>query len=586
MLKFKNIDSESQHRHPLTLGSVDSWPTSCRLSISAKLVVLCMLLCTWGVLLSAQREGGEMRYGELHRAQSTYDPIHRSTPPARRLGMIVFNSLVSFDENNLPIPQLTSLTTKQLLELNPVNQVAYRFPLRDDVIWHDGTPFSGYDILFTYLAMRNSSSVAHQVEFIADVNVINDNEIEFLLVERTLNALGQLAFHIVPHHPFVPDRADVHLDNPNCQIPKIADFVIRPVGTGPYHFDPKMRGVGNEAHLMVTESYFGLQSDSRNRAFIDRIVMRKIPDERALAGAVGFSAIDLAVELPPHLLQTCVEQAKSSGRELWDERYQSLSYYFFALNHQHPFLGGNQNRNVRQAIHYATNRQNWLENLEGGSGILVSGPFPHDSPYADSRTKPYPYDLSKAKSLLQEAGFNDTDQDGIVEKEVEGVLKPFVLTLKQAPASHKNAQICQAFVNDLRQVGISVKTVAIPSEEEWVQQVLGEHQFDVVLHGWSFGINANLFPFFHSTQSVPGGLNFISYSNFAVDIALEIISAELDPTALQKISKDVHRMLHRECPYIFLWTPIRIAVGDIKIRNHIIHPDGFFNYVADWWIDQ
>ena len=101
--------------------------------------------------------------------------------------------------------------------------------------------------------------------------------------------------------------------------------------------------MGNEAHLMATENYFGLQSDGRNRAFIDRIVMRKITDERALAGAVGFSAIDLAVELPPHLLQTCIEQAKSSGRELWDERYQSLSYYFFALNHQHPFLGGSKN---------------------------------------------------------------------------------------------------------------------------------------------------------------------------------------------------------------------------------------------------
>ena len=344
--------------------------------------------------------------------------------------------------------------------------------------------------------------------------------------------------------------------------------------------------MGNEAHLMATENYFGLQSDGRNRAFIDRIVMRKITDERALAGAVGFSAIDLAVELPPPLLQTCIEQAKSSGRELWDERYQSLSYLFFALNHQHPFLGGSENRDVRQAIHYATNRQSWMENLEGGSGIPISGPFPHDSPYADSRTKPYPYDLSKAKSLLLQAGFKDEDQDGILDKEVGGILKPFVLTLQQAPASYKNAQICEAFINDLRQVGINVETVAIPSEEEWVQQVFEEHNFDVVLHGWSFGINANLYPFFHSTQSVPGGRNFISYSNFAVDTALEIVAAELDPTALQKISKDLHRMLHRECPYIFLWTPIRIAVGDTKIRNHIIHPDGFFDYVADWWIDQ
>ena len=537
-------------------------------------------LCFCGAV-SAQREGGELRYGEMLRRQSKYDPIHRSTPLAHRIGVMVFNGLLTFDKDNHPIPQLTSLTKEELRKYLPKHGVIYQFPLRRDIQWHDEKPFTAYDVLFTYLAMKNSPTTRDRVDFIAEAKVLDDYTIEFALQTYLPNALGRLAFHIIPHHPFVPDAADVREDNPDCKVPEQHDFVGKPIGTGPYRFDPKAAlGSGNDLHLLVNESY-PILSEGRKRSYIDRVTMRLFSDEHTLANAVAFGSVDLAVGIHSTLVQLNIRNAQAAGRNLWIEPYQSLSYYFFALNQNAPFLGGEENQLVRQALCYATNRQEWMQATENGAGILISGPLPLGSPFADPSVQPYKYDIKKAKALLQKAGFVDTDGDGIVEK----YGKPFRLTLKPVVGQQKEAIICQAFINNLRQVGIEVKSQVVATEEEWRRQIHYDHDFDVVLASCNFMRGAELYPLFHSTQAFPGGKNFISYGNSSVDITLTRLRTEPSPAAYQHLSREVYEMLHQACPYIFLWTPIRIAVGDAKIRNVQIHPDGFFDSITEWWIE-
>lgn len=544
------------------------------------LTVLAFLLLSISWTISAQQEGGRIRYGEMRKRQSKYDPIHRTTKLARRVDVMVFNGLLTFDKDNRPVPRLIDLTKEELLNYEPQNMIIYEFPLRHDVKWHDGTPFTAYDVLFTYLAMKRNPTTRDRVDFIAELNVHGRYTIEFRLKDPILNALGRLAFPIVPHHPFVPEQENVQADNPNCRIPELHEFVAVPIGTGPYKFDPKIQH-SNEVRLLVNKNY-PLLSDGRIRSYIDEIEMRPFPDAHALAQAVSFGGIDLAVEVPNNLVGTTIKDAESAGKQLLKERYQSLSYYFFALNQEHPFLGGEENQPVRQALNYATNREQWLDAIESGAGILISGPFPHDSPYADSSVQPYEYDPKKAKSLLNDAGFTDTDGDGIREKNGQ----PFRLTLKQIAGKQKESQICRALINDLRKVGIQVESETIASEEEWEQQVYYNHEFDIVLDTWAFSLGAGLYPLFHSTQSKPGMKNYISYNNAPIDITLQLFREEMDPSALQNLGRDLHRMLHQECPYIFLWTPLRTAVWDSKIRNVQIHPDAFFNYVTEWWIEN
>jgi peptide/nickel transport system substrate-binding protein len=544
------------------------------LHVSIFSILFLILFC--GGTVSAQQIGGDLRYGELTSQMSKYDPIHGTTSLAYRIGVMVFNGLLSFDLDNEPVPQLTSMTQEELQTYQPINAIIYEFPLRRDIQWHDGTPFSAYDVLFTYYAMKNSPQTKEQVDFIADARVQNEYLIEFTLAAPILNALGRLAFPIIPHHPFVPNRDEIRSDNPDCKVPEFSDFVVKPIGTGPYHFDLK----GNEVHLFVNENY-PLLRDGRTRSYIDKIIMRPFPNEVALAGAMSFSGVDLAVEIPSTLVESTIQQAEGAGRQLWKERYQSLSYYFFALNHNHPFLGGEENQPVRQAIHYATNRQQWLEAIENSSGVLVSGPFPHDSPFVDASVQPYEYNVEKAMSLLADAGFSDTDGDGILDKGGE----PFKLTLKLVAGSLKDDQIAQAFIADLYDIGIMVGKQTITTREEWTQQVMFDHNFDLVLDYWSFSAGAGLYPLFYSTQSFPGGKNYISYNSFVVDNTLDIFREELDPAVQQTLGRELHRVLHQDCPYIFLWTPFRTAVGDMKIRNVQIHPDGFFDYITEWWLE-
>ena len=538
------------------------------------LILLTLFFCS---PVNAQGKGRELHYGEVLEHESTYDPIYRSTELAYRIGMMVFNGLLTFDRENNPIPQLTSLTKDELRAYTPKNSVIYHFPLRHDVQWQDGKRFSAYDVLFTYLAMKNSSTTKDQVNFIAEAKVLDEYMIQFTLKAPVRNALGRLVFHIIPHHPFVPNRQDINPYNPDCKVPRQHEFVIKPIGTGPYRFDSTRE---REVHLLVNENY-PMLPDGRTRSYIDKIIMQPFTEARLLSLALVFGGIDLALEIPSTRVNEITHAASNEGRNLWTQWYQSLTYYFFALNHDHPFLGGNENQTVRQAIHYATNRKQWVEEFGNGAGVLVSGPFPIDSPFADVTVQPYEYNVEKAKDLLRDAGFADTNGDGILEKGG----KSFQIILKQVAGSLENDRICNAFANALREIGIKVKIQTIADREEWVQQVYYHHDFDVILDGWSFSTATGLYPLFHSSQSFPGGKNYIRYSNAAVDSTLELFQKELEPTALMHLGREMHRMLHEDCPYIFLWTPLRVTVGDAKIKNVQIHPDGFFNYITEWWIE-
>lgn len=521
------------------------------------------------------RAGGGMKYGELTRSQSqTYDPITRSTSLALRLCELTFDGLLSFDQGNEPIWKLAEGEPQES------NNMEYIFTLRQDVKWHDNEPVTAYDVLFTYYAMKNSADCQEQVDFVASVRVENEYTVKFILKAPILNALGKLSFKIIPYHCFgINDPREITEDNPACRVTTQSEFTAKPIGSGPYKFS---RVSTSQVDLVAAEPYNCLDRSPR-RAYLDHITMRTFNDENTQTSAFLWQGIELIVQLNPNDWQKIYAAARDAKRIIWKADYKSLSYYFFAINQNHPFLGGDENIDVRKALNYATNRELWLDNIEKGSGLLIGGPFPHDSPHRNPKVKPYPYDPQTAKMLLRQSGFVDEDNDGILEKDG----KDFILTLRQVAGNQTFSKICEAFCNDLKKVGIKVTTTdAVDMREEvFNQKVRYEHDFDVAFYDWKYSVAAGIYELFHSSQSFPGGKNFISYSNSGIDVNLDRTKKELNPTRLKNLNQMLDEMLHDECPYVWLWTPTRIAVGDGSIRNHDINSSFFFTYITDWWIE-
>lgn len=538
-------------------------------------VAFLLLLSAVASRSHAQEPGGGFSYGEERTGQTTFDPIHRSARLADRAGYMLYSSLVAFDKDGEPIPQLLDMTVDELRNYEPLNGVTFEFPVRQDIRWHDGQPFTAYDVLFTFLAMRNSTRVRDQVDFIATMRVDSPTHVRIVLVAPILSALGRLAFPIIPHHPFVANPNQVTPENPECEVPRGHDYLLQPVGTGPFRLAEQDTMNPNERRFVANDPY-PLLPAPRTRPYVDWIRLRMYPNEATLANDLGFGGINLAVALPRSL----VEQVKAaSPLPVSEERYPSTSYYYLSFNNRHPFLS---RREVRQAINYGTNRAQWLALVEGGSGggIPVSGPFPHDSPYNNPKVAAYAYDKDKARSLLAKEGLEDTNGDGVLDK--NGT--PFTLTVVPRD-TERQSRICQSFAADMRELGIEVNIEPALSKDAWAQRVWYEHRFDVALGGWSFGLGGDLYALFHSTQSYPGGKNFGRYENFFVDSMLEQAREETDPTTYRSIMQMLHEELSKEAPYVFLWTPVRTAVWDSRIRGVRIHPSGFLNYVPDWWVD-
>lgn len=451
----------------------------------------------------------------------------------------------------------------------------YTFTLRE-AYWHDGTRVTPDDVIFTVAAMKSSPIRKADVDFIHETRKVGDAKVKFILKEPVRNPLGCMAFKIIPKH--IAREVPITIDNPIAR---------NPIGSGPYKFREK--GTNGAILLVKNERYF----DTESLPQIDEIEMIPFSTEEDLFDGFLRGYIDIIVSLPPKYVYI----VQDYSRIISVTPYRSLSYQYFALNMLPErdtigtrFLRGDANREagikVRQALNYGTNRQGWLDSIIYDCGELTSGPFLPGSTCYNNDVPVYEYNMEKANRLLDEAGFSDRDENGF-RKDKDG--ETIVLTLIEKHRAEVYRDICLAFEYDMQKLGIKVKTEYVDSEE-WYKRVYYDHNFDVTINLYQLSNPScsfcNIYHLFLSSQNYPGGNNYVSYSNEHIDLLLEKAHRTLDPEQFLYISRYLHELISKECPYIFLWTPIQYAARKVKIKGFRIHPFAFFTFITEWYVED
>lgn len=484
---------------------------------------------------------------------STLVPILASDSSSQDICGLVFNGLVRYDKDlNLEGELAESWDIEE-------GGLVIIFHLRRNVRWHDGQPFTARDVEFTYRKLIDpnvKTPYSGDFERVKSLEVIDNHTIKVTYKEPFSPGLSSWGMWIIPKH--ILENQD--LDN--------TKFSRNPVGTGPYKF--KEWKTGEKIVLVSSRDYY------EGRPYINRYIYRIIPDQATTFLELQTQGVD-EVGLTPlqYARQTDTPFFKKYYRKY---KYPSFGYTYLGFNLKDPRFA---DRRVRLAIDYAIDKAEIIKGVLLGLGRVSTGPFPPESWAYNKEVRPVPYDPKKARQLLKEAGWEDRDGDGWLDK--DGRRFKFVLMTNQGNDPRKmSAEIIQ---RRLREIGMDVE-IRIIEWATFLSEFIDKRKFDAVVMGWGLSRDPDCYDIWHSSKQRPGEFNFIGYESREVDSLLEAGRREFDREKRKEIYNKIHRMIFDDHPCVFLYVPDALPVVHARFKGIEPAPAGIgYNFIK-WYVPK
>jgi peptide/nickel transport system substrate-binding protein len=279
---------------------------------------------------------------------------------------------------------------------------------------------------------------------------------------------------------------------------------------------------------------------------------------------------------------------RPAGSPFFDGRIQCQpikrpAYSYVGWNAARPMFS---DKRVRWAMTHAFDRQRIIDNVYVGLGTIGTGPFAPDSPNNDPDIKPIPFDLSAAKKLLADAGWTDTDGDGLLDKELhagDGKRSPFEFRLMFTTGQKETEASLKIFADDLLKIG--VRMILEPQEWSLLLKRKDERQFDALMASWQTSWLTDPYQVWHSSQiDIPKGSNAVSFRNAEADKLMEELRVTFDKDARVRLLRAFHRIVAGEQPYTFFMTRKKMYCTWNDVKNVIWSKDIPIEYSLPWWV--
>ena len=478
---------------------------------------------------------------------------------------------------------LSKLIFSSLLEYNPIGELApglaasyavskdgktYTIKLKDGIKWHDGKPFTSNDVIFTINAVQNpeynsplrTSWQGVKAEAPDKSTVVIMLKTPYAAFTENLAMLG-----ILPEHIWIKVLP---------QNFPLADFNLKPIGTGPYRFVKLQKDSLGKIISINLAAYSGYHNGS---PMIENIMLKFYSSEEEAVSAYNRK------EANGILLQTA--QNKSQVRGLSNSQFFSLSslrIYGLFFNTEHKLLGADY---VRKALNYAVNRQEILEKLLLNEGKIAIGPIPPTLPGSSPNLNGYSYDPQKTAEILEKNKWIKND-NGFYEKKI-GKDKE-ATPLKFTITTIKSMQLVATLIRDyLKNVDVDVDLKIIPIGE--LQKNFRDKSYDAILIGESYTAAADPYVFWHGAAIKEQGLNLALYNNIKANKILEDVRQIADPTKRAIKLEEFQKLVLNDAPAIFLYSPNYIYAMNSAVKNvnfgNLVIPSNRFSKVNDWYIE-
>jgi len=525
------------------------------------------------------------------------NPIVTNDATATGIFFYIFENLLEIDRVTY---ELKPLIAKSMPVISD-DHLTYTFDLKENVTFSDGKPLTGEDIIFTVKVIKNPFTDAQALRnYFVDVNSVelvdgNKYKVKFNMSKpyfRAIYSIGDM--EIIPKH--ILDKENMTdkfswTDMENAQksfdakkypeMQKYADFINSEevsrdpkfvIGSGPYVLDKWI--TGQSLTLKKNDNYW---NKNENPNYPNKIIFKTIQDQNAAIVAAKNKEIDhMEVYQPTDF----VENVKDPGQfNLKKALVIEPSYNYISWNNNHPIFS---DKKVRLALGYAIDRKSIIDKIVYGMGTPIQSHLFLKSKFLNTDLPPIEFNIEKAKQLLAEAGWKDTDGNGILDKVIDGKKTDFKFTFTNN-TNPKRKKVILILIEQLKQIGIE----ASMQEYEWsvFLDKVKKHNFDASFSGWQLTVTPDdPYQIWHSSQATGEGSNHFSYNNPESDKLLEANRTEFDDIKRKEILNKWQQIIYDDQPVTFLWSePVRYLYSDrFKNARWYAYPDS--PLLNEWWV--
>lgn len=508
---------------------------------------------------SAASDNSVIRYAIWSNPNGTFNPTLYFTDYDRAVIFNVFGRLFTLDQKQNPQPSLA-----ERYDYSDGGKTL-TLHLRQGVKWHDGKPFTAEDVAFTYGSEAAPDFPRDQPDFVKHLVGYEDYHsgksaelagikvIDPLTVSFSFTAPYAAAFAHFADRPVLAK----HIWNtiPLKEWNTATKLLRNPVGTGPYKF---VEFVSDQyVKLERNDDYYG--GAPKIKTFIFKVSNAQTVQNELINGDVDIAELS-------SWNKRDVETYQKAGIRIVEQPGVTAQYLSLDTRNQNL-----SDPRVRQALVYGINRQLIVDKLLFGHGLVFNTKDHPQSQYYPKDLNTYAYDPQKAQALLKEAGWSDTNGDGIVDKNGQNL----TFTLNYPTGNRTRELTAPIIQQNLKKIGINVvlnvadfnATLAILQDKNKV--------YDGVLMGGTFrpGLYEN--NFWWERFSTP-----------KLDALAEQFNTTVDAEKLKTSIGDWLKEVNQQVPHVWLYIPNQGYALSKRVSHYSAYPYEPFADVTQWTVNQ
>ncbi len=526
------------------------------------------------------------------------NPILSRQGTAVQIERFIFSPLLDYNPYTLELEPvlLKSRPDIDFIEGEDGSDTRIEMEIREDALWDDGSAITGFDYLFSMKIALNpylaNQSWANYVSKIAQISVDSVEHHKFTVVLSGKYFLAEEiagAFLVYPRHIYDPEGVYDSISYTTClnyrpdenQVldKKLQEYAERfnsdrysrevVQGSGPYEL---LEWISGQHVLLKQKSDWWGEGKTDLHPYLqtgaDQLHYLIIPDNQTALTALKDGQLDVVSSISPEDFADLMRyNEENGGLELLTPSV--LQYYVIAYNNRHPILS---RLKVRQALSRLMNVDELIEELFYGMGVRIIGPVHPSKSYYNDLLTPIPFEPEKAKDLLTEDGWKDSDGDGILDQVINGKNEKMefsFLTFRSKLSQDVAILLSEAAAD----VGIEFNISPVDNNEVNQRFMTGEYDLSTTAVRQHPGIT-DPYSQWHSENQDAGGNNFTKFSNPEADRIMEELRETLDPEKIDQLMRKLQEIIYDEQPALFLVAPkTRLAVRDeFEVRGTSVRP--------------